>query len=615
MAKGGIIGNLRVNLGIDSAQFQTGLAKASKSLEGMQKKAELFGAAVGVAMAGAAASLGYAVSNVINTADKLGYVADRMGVAVESLQELRYAAQRSGMEVGNFDVALRRFVRRASEAALGTGAAKDAFKDLGISLLNNEGRMKSSEQLLSEVADAMQKVQNPADRLRLAFKMFDTDGAAMVKVLEGGSAGLAQYREEARNLGIVLSEDAVRGAQEFKNNLDTITRAKDGLVTKLTAHLLPSLEMLSEKLMGFVNDEAAVSAAADGIGQAFAWIARQAAHVAILIDRLRAEIDGLVQAGVALKNFDFSGAWQAWSGGQEASARMRDELNATLDQMEEGFVQSQGQIQRRISAAFGESGAAAAESFEQQFTAAAKKGGGVKKVIDPMVAEAARIFDATRTPLEQYQAAIARLNELLAAGAINQDTYNRAVIQAQDAFDQAEKAGKKAEGTFEQIGQSIAQTIDSAFQGLVDGSKKVGDVLKDLLSQLASMLANQAFKYLFSAGFGGGGGILGGIGRMLGFRANGGPVAANRPYIVGERGPELMVPNTSGTVVKNSDLTGGRQRVEVVVQGVFVDDGGVVKAQVTQMGQQAAQAGAVLATQQVKQSMPSLLANAQTRSM
>lgn len=560
MAKGGIIGNLRVNLGLDSAQFQAGLAKAGKSLESMQRKAEAFGTAVGLAMAAAAGAMAIAVGNVINKADQLGDVADRMGVSIEALQELRHAADRGGMAVGNFDVALRRFVRRASEAALGTGAAKDAFQDLGISLLNNEGRMKSSEQLLGEVADAMQKVENPADKLRLAFKMFDTDGAAMVNVLAGGSAGLAQFREEARNLGIVLSEDAVRGAQAFKDNLDTITKAKDGLVTKLTAHLLPSLELLSEKLMGFVNDEAAVQAAADGIGQAFAWIARQAAHVAILVDRLRAEIGGLVSAAAALKNLDFSGAWEAWSGGQEASARMRDELNATLDQMEEGFVQSQGQIQRRISSAFGESGAAAADSFAMQFEAAAKSGGSkIKAAIDPMVSEAARIFEATRTPLEQYQASIARLNELLAAGAINQDTYNRAVIQAQDAFDQAEKAGKKAENVFISIGQTIAQSFGSAISGLIDGSKKAIDVVTDLLSQLGQMLANRAFQSLigsFGGGFGGGFGAIS-LHNLPSFAGGGFTGSGARSGGPDGKGgfPALLHPNE--TVVDHSKLRDG----------------------------------------------------------
>src|SRR5690606_1903506 len=120
-----------------------------------------------------------------------------------------------------------------------------------------------------------------ADRLRLAFQMFDTDGAAMLNMLQNGSAGINRLREEARNLGIVLSEDAVRGAQAFKENLDLVGKAKDGLVTKITAHLLPSLELMSEKFIAFVNDEAMVRATAEGMGKAFQWIARQAAHLAI----------------------------------------------------------------------------------------------------------------------------------------------------------------------------------------------------------------------------------------------------------------------------------------------------------------------------------------------
>ena len=52
-------------------------------------------------------------------------------------------------------------------------------------------------------------------------------------------------------------------------------------------------------------------------------------------------------------------------------------------------------------------------------------------------------------------------------------------------------------------------------------------------------------------------GALNSLGRVLGFRANGGPVMAGSPYIVGERGPELMIPNTNGTVVPNNALGGG----------------------------------------------------------
>src|SRR5690606_22046260 len=126
------------------------------------------------------------------------------------------------------------------------------------------------------VADAMQRVPTQADRLRLAFQMFDTDGAAMLNMLQEGSVGINRLREEARNLGIVLSEETVRGAQAFEDNLEILNKTKDGLIMRLTAHLLPALEKLSEQFLQFVNDGSRVEAVSANLGKAFEWIAAQA---------------------------------------------------------------------------------------------------------------------------------------------------------------------------------------------------------------------------------------------------------------------------------------------------------------------------------------------------
>jgi hypothetical protein len=70
-------------------------------------------------------------------------------------------------------------------------------------------------------------------------------------------------------------------------------------------------------------------------------------------------------------------------------------------------------------------------------------------------------------------------------------------------------------------------------------------------------------------------GLLGGFG---GFRAEGGPVSAGKAYMVGERGPEMIVPSAPGHVIPNNKLGGGGP-VDVRV-GVTVDDDGKVRAYV-----------------------------------
>ena len=96
--------------------------------------------------------------------------------------------------------------------------------------------------------------------------------------------------------------------------------------------------------------------------------------------------------------------------------------------------------------------------------------------------------------------------------------------------------------------QNIASTIESglvdAIEGAINGTKTLGDVARSVFAQIQRSL----IQYGVNAFLGG----LPGIGQF--FRANGGPVSAGKSYVVGERGPEMFVPNTGGRIVPNSDM-------------------------------------------------------------
>lgn len=562
MAKGGVIGNLRVNMGLDSAQFQSGVAKVGKSMDDVAKKAAVFGAAIGAAMAGAAAVMSAAIKRTIADADNMAKSAQKFGVGVEELSRLKHAADLSGVSLDTLGTSLRKLSQNMQETAKGAkNTATEAFTALGVSVKNSDGSLRSSTEVMGDVADRLSRMQDGAQKTALAMAIFGKSGSELIPMLNAGRDGINEMMQEADRLGIVLDTNTAKAAEAFNDNMARLGRVWDGLVMKLTAELLPALETLAENMMDFANNHGdLVQQAAERIGETFQWVARQAAKLVGGIRGIKSEIASLAEVASKALSGDIVGARDAWNAGQEAAVRIRQETEAAVEKLVGGMATSQAGIQRRISDAFGDAGADSANQFVANFEEATKTAGGrIKAAIDPLAAEAARIFQATRTPLEQFQARIALLNkmrETLDEATFSQDTYNRAVIQAQDAFEQAEKAGKKAENTFERIGQSIAWTFSSAFQGLTDGSKKAKDVLADLLSQLGSMMMNSAFQALFSGGKAGGG-ILGSIFSGLGFRANGGPVMAGRPYIVGERGPELMVPNTSGTVIKNSDLSSG----------------------------------------------------------
>jgi hypothetical protein len=125
--------------------------RASGGLKGLGRQAELLRAGVrtlGVALAGVTTVGGLAalVDRSISAADAIGKTADKIGVGVEALQELRFAAKASGFEQQTLDMALQRFTRRAAEAAPGTGEAKDALAQMGIALRDQSGNLRRSEE-------------------------------------------------------------------------------------------------------------------------------------------------------------------------------------------------------------------------------------------------------------------------------------------------------------------------------------------------------------------------------------------------------------------------------------------------------------------------------------
>ena len=123
-----------------------------------------------------------------------------------------------------------------------------------------------------------------------------------------------------------------------------------------------------------------------------------------------------------------------------------------------------------------------------------------------------------------------------------------------DAADKAEDEGEKLKELGESIGSTLQAGIVDTITSAIDGSKSLRESLSGILKQVGGILLN--------AGIGGIGSSLG----IPGFRANGGPVNANEPYIVGERGPELFIPFQRGQVVSNEDtqqLMGQAQTVSL----------------------------------------------------
>lgn len=211
----------------------------------------------------------------------------------------------------------------------------------------------------------------------------------------------------------------------------------------------------------------------------------------------------------------------------------------------------------------------AAKALKEQEQARLEQQRELQASEDSLSRMGAAVYESTRTELEKLTAEEARLSELLQADAINWDTYARAVDAARESYKATTDTAKVVGDEIDEFSKNAARSIqDSIGDGLVDAMngnfKNIGDSFTKLLQRLvAESLATDITRALFGrAGGGEGSGFfgdaLGAIGGFFGFggaRAAGGDVMSNRAYLVGEQGPEMFVPRTSGMILPSSQTT------------------------------------------------------------
>ncbi|MFC6490904.1 hypothetical protein [Nitratireductor sp. GCM10026969] len=323
---------------------------------------------------------------------EIGDVADKVGLTTEALQELRFAADQTGVAVGTFDTAMQRFSRRIAEVA--AGANTDLARVLqanNVQLRDQEGNLRRQEDVLADYANLIKNARNEQDRLRLAFLAFDSEGAALVNTLKDGAEGLDQNRERARELGLVLERDVIdladdldkkwsaawqqfetrgksafvaliEGAREFKSELQSSVDALGDLLSD------PSLRNLYRTLFGDASANAMFGNVADArIKDAFSGAVEEANEklVEALRERYSAATDEAASGGTIIPDKD------SGSGGRGRAISELDKQRQAIDRVIQALEHElsligQSETQKRIMNELRNAGADAASNEGQR---------------------------------------------------------------------------------------------------------------------------------------------------------------------------------------------------------------------------------------------------------
>ena len=493
-------------------------------------------AKVGLAATGAATALAALIKVNVDFMDKLGKTADKLGIEVEFLQAMRFAAEQTGVKVEALDMGLQRFIRRTAEAAKGTGEAKRAFEMLGIQLKDDNGNLRDIRDIFFEVADGIQNTKSAADKVFLSFKFFDSEGVALVNTLKNGADGLREFEERAENLGIIISRQTIAKAAMFSDSLNVLKKQITAITANISAAFIPVLEDVATKLETILSGMKGGDKTFENFGKSLA--------VSIL-EFMKSTFIGFITFldGIKQKIIEFSQT--------NIGKQLFGDMFSENEKLRAEFTATQKYYNDLIKAFMSED-----QVFMDIF-------GGKETIVggEALIAE-----------MEKVKAKLMQMNTEV----FGEDPENNPIVKALNAaikstkdFNLELEKPKKVDptggmsesvskfkdslgATNDAISNLSINTIKKFEDTLVDGLKNGKLAFKDFadyaIEQIIRIALQEAILKPFT------GGVESFFKGVFGKKALGGSVNAGKPYMVGESGRELFIPNQAGQIVSNQDL-------------------------------------------------------------
>jgi|694.fasta_scaffold02316_39 hypothetical protein len=564
------------------------------------------------------------IKGLIDSADNMVKLSQKTGIAVSELSSLANTADLAGVSNEQLGSALIKLNKSIAEAASGSKEQSEAFKNLGISVKDANGNIRPTADILGDVAGAFSGAADGATKTQYAMALFGKAGADLIPFLNTGKQGIKEF-------GASFGDEFAKNAEEFNDNITKINQQLKLLLVDAINPLLPALsKMIVEFQEGtkyssgfldairnfgtinpFKNTEENLKTVREEIDSNNDAIERykKANSDTSSLDKYNEHLQNRLNYLKAIQRNEMfatprqgeaSGMDRRFLGtdkrttkalpalGGEKPKKEKEEVDKQLQQIQNSYLAVTDQIIKLTDgedalkvAQFARTGASEEQikayelyldliknitqadkeklendlkqqKYDEQITKDAKdQADAIKK-----------IFDDTRTPLENYTQKIQNLQAILGKGLIDPDTFSRAVGLANKELTSFTEKGKSdidiLTDAINGFGNEFTSTLTTAFMGgKVSFKDMVDSIQRDILRMLIKKnISDPSVSFLTDLfkGFGG--------------RALGGPVSSNTPYMVGERGPELFVPNGSGSIVPNNKLGGGGV---TVVQNISID--------------------------------------------
>jgi TP901 family phage tail tape measure protein len=244
-------GKAQVELFLEDSEFIRGLNKSSKRLKEWGEGITSFGKKLSIAGGAAVGAFTGAVTAFMLAGSRLDDMSQRTGASVEALSELEYAATMSGTSLDALEGGLVKLQNKMVDALAGNEAAAKSFSSIGLSVADLES-MKAEDQFAA-IADAIGSIEDPAQRTAAAMDIFGKSGQELVPFLTSGSQGIAELRQQARDLGITMDGETAGSAAELGDVFDQLKAQVLQVAIQVGAALAPTLIEMGKALQPVIR--------------------------------------------------------------------------------------------------------------------------------------------------------------------------------------------------------------------------------------------------------------------------------------------------------------------------------------------------------------------------
>lgn len=459
---------------------------------------------------------------------------------------------------------------------------------------------------VEQTAEAFIKMQalglNPTERKMISFgNTAAAMGKDLMQFVEAVADASVEEFERLKEFGIKVNKDGDKLVMRFKGQAYEIKRDSKSIIDALIA-IGENGEIAGKKIDGFAGAAAKQMDTLDGqisnlgvewnkfldllyqiafeqwakwVVQLFTWVVKNITKLTGAIAKAATStigfFDKLVAKGKMTWNIITGDSVAASVAEYEAYAASVDKLvekiNAETDALVDGEIAG-----KKYNKVLEERAKKADEAAKKGPLTIGIKGGRELTGFNEFMSNLE--FDATEAVnhIDHLWKAQEKADEWFQKGIISSDVYLEMIKRIEDELNSLEEETEDVTDTttefWRQAARNMQDAMGNTFFDWMQGktSDMVGDFKRMIDRMVAELLASKLLNFLVG-GFAEDGGALGGIvGKglaSLGFRANGGPVRAGQPYIVGERGPELFTPSVSGHVTSNESMGGNTVNINI----------------------------------------------------